>query len=88
MNRNVLRKARARIDAMACLLWQTFLRSADFNQLLIYIFVGGNPQWRGVGMYAATVDIIIGDFHRRLLLPLMTLDKHNMDALCKTIRFL
>ena len=88
MSRNVLRKASVRIDAVACLLSQTFLRSADFHQLLIFIFIDGSLRWHGVGTCAATVDIIIGAFHRRLLLPLITLDKHNTDALDKTIGFL
>ena len=88
----VVRRARVRLDCVACLLWRAFFAQTDLSQLHLILYIDGSPQRRGVELFAASVDVIVGSgalaFTRRLLLPVLSLGRQNMDAMNKTIALL
>jgi len=78
-NREVLRKARTRLDITVMLLTRMLWDMFDWQKLSVYLFVDGSPQYRGYELYAATIDILHEEFEFRLLLPLISLAKSLLD---------
>jgi len=79
MNREVLRKARPRLDCVAMLLSRAMFAAQDWGSLSIYLFCDGSPQWRGWELYASTMDVFATDFSKRLLLPVVCLARNMLD---------
>lgn len=77
----LLIKSRIRLDCAAMLLHRRWW--ADLCQqpglVSVYLFCDSSPQWRGVELYAATMDIVIGGVLFRRLAPLVALDKTQLD---------
>lgn len=91
VNREVLRRARVRVDCCDMLLWREFFRTLDLSTLDIFIFVDGSPQYRGLEMFATTLDLFISGsipFHVRLLLPVIALRRDFLDQTGKTVGLL
>ena len=89
---DVLRKARVQLDCVAMLYFQEFLSSVDLQDLTIFLYVDGSPQYRGIEMFAASMDIILGVWPnvwwRRVLLPVVALTRAQLDSIGKTIALL
>ena len=79
INPEVLRKARVRLDCMSMLLTRALMDHLDFSSVSMYLFVDGSPQWRGWELYATTLDVLHGDFTRRMLLPIVSLARSLLD---------
>mgnify|MGYP001155487393 CR=1 FL=1 len=63
-NYETLRKARVRVDCLAMLIWRrlfgvTFDSVGD-DQVHIHLFADGSPQWRGLELFDATMDVFDG----------------------------
>lgn len=80
MSARCLVRARIRADAAAMLLqrewWQSLGARDDVS---VYVFCDSSPQWRGVELFACTVDIVVGDELFRRLSPLVSLNKSQLD---------
>ena len=92
MSDDVLRKARVQLDCAAMLYFQAFFQTAVLDDINIILYVDGSPQHRGVEMFAASMDIIMGTWPniwwRRVLLPVVALARTQLDAIGKTIALL
>ena len=86
----ILRQARVRLDAVAMLLYQAFFASsrADLEEMDVFLFVDGSPQWRGRELYASTMDLLADGFYKRVLLPLLFLGQGSLDTIAKTVGLL
>lgn len=87
-----LRRARVRLDAVAMLLfrrlWRDQVRAAGVRQMNLYLFADASPQWRGLELYASTMEMFDGTRVTRKLLPMVSLSKEFMDASGKTLALL
>lgn len=76
----LLVKSRIRIDCAANLAhrawWSQVRQSEDIS---IHIFCDASPQWRGVELFATTVDIIVDGCLFRRLSPVVSLSKAQLD---------
>ena len=76
---DVLRRARVQVDCVAMLFFQEFFKLIDLEDCTIFLYVDGSPQHRGVEMFAASIDIILGNWPdvwwRRILLPVVALSR-------------
>lgn len=88
----LLRLARVRIDCAAMLLnrrlWSAMCESSGADRLSVHLFTDASPQWRGLEMYASSLEIYDGDRIVRKLLPMVILDKSFMDASGETLAIL
>ena len=59
VGKNTLRTARVRIDCVAMLAWQEYFTQVlhQFEDLDVYLFCDGSPQWRGLELYASSADV-------------------------------
>ena len=81
--------SRIRADCTAMLLhrqwWQMVQTRDDVN---VYIFADASPQWRGIELYAVTIDIVLGGKLIRRLAPLVALSKTQLDLSGKLVALL
>lgn len=88
----VLRRARVRLDVVAMLLfrrlWRDQVRAAGVRQMNLYLFADASPQWRGLELYASTIEAFDGAHITRKLLPMISLSKEFLDTVGKTIALL
>ena len=87
VSRETLRKGRIRLDCVAMHAFRLFFASliaagVAFN---IYLFTDGSPQWRGVELYATSMDLVqkvggVVSYERRLL-PVL-----RVGAMVQTLR--
>ena len=54
----------------------------------LFLFCDGSPQWRGLELYAATLDFFHELVFKRFLLPAVYLSRGQLDALSKTVALL
>ena len=85
-----LRRARTRADLCAMLVVRAWFESMDFREVNLHVFADASPQWRGVELFSATLDIMIPrqQFHRRMLLPMVSLRNCDLDWVGKTLTLL
>eukprot|EP00959_Pyramimonas_sp_CCMP1952_P260773 5452639-Pyramimonas_sp.AAC.1 len=88
VNRDTLRKARVRIDAIACLFFREFFKSLAPESLNMYIFADGSPQRRGLEMFASSFDLFAGPLQQRRYLPFISLEHGCLDSTSKAIGLL
>lgn len=81
----LIRLARVRLDMVAMLLTRMMLRHmfSVRPNMNIYLFADASPQWRGLEMWAASMDIQDGQSIVRRLLPVLSLDRCQVDAVGK-----
>jgi hypothetical protein len=74
-----------RLDMVAMLLTRMMLRHmfSVRPNMNIYLFADASPQWRGLEMWAASMDIQDGQSIVRRLLPVLSLDRCQVDAVGK-----
>lgn len=77
---SLLKLSRVRLDCAANLLhrawWSEVSKLSDVS---VHIFCDSSPQWRGVELFATTVDFVVdGVLHRRLA-PLVSLNSAQLD---------
>ena len=88
----VLRRARVRLDAVALLWWQTWFGRISLDDINFVIYIDGSPQRRGLELFASSIDIIYAGAEpvwvRRLLLPVVSLSRENLDAISKIVALL
>lgn len=87
----VLRRARVRLDCLAMLLFRKLwaqMCQDNMAGLSVYLFTDASPQWRGLEMYASTVDIFDGANIMRKMLPMVSLERDFMDTVGKTFAIL
>ena len=87
----VLRESRVRADCVAMRFYHVWFSrcSSCLAELDLFLYCDGSPQWRGRELYAATVDIIIGQMlHCRTLLPIVFLARDEMASTYKTFGLL
>ena len=72
--KETLRLARVRLDCVNNLLMRAMFAATCVDQLALFLFCDGSPQWRGNELWASTLDILFanGDL-KRLLLPMVSL---------------
>ena len=80
VHHDTLRQARVRLDCVGMLLWQLLLQTFNFAELFVYVHTDGAPQWRGHEMFASSIDVICGEFCRRLPMPLISLGRCCLGA--------
>ena len=91
VGKNVLRRARVRIDCVCMLLWQLFFQSIDLAELNICVHIDGSPMHRSQELLASVLDVFVGrggEFRRTLILPIINLGHENLDAVGKAVTFL
>lgn len=92
VHHELLRRARVRLDSVAMLLfrqvWQETLRAVGEDKVNIYVFADASPQWRGLELFAGTVDVYDGQAFLRRLLPMVSLDRAFMDTVGKALALL
>lgn len=86
--REILRTARVRIDVVAMLYFRAMWAKLDLSQVSIHIWIDGSPQWRGLEMFSASMDLFVGDRVERRLLPCIALKSSQMDSLNKCVALL
>jgi hypothetical protein len=86
----LIRLARVRLDLVAVLLSRKMLQTMSDTcpNMNIYLFADASPQWRGLEMFAASMDIQDGQTILRRLLPVLSLDRVQLDALGKVMALL
>lgn len=86
----LIRLARVRLDLVAMLLSRKMLQTMfdTCPNMNIYLFADASPQWRGLEMFAASMDIQDGQAILRRLLPVLSLDRVQLDALGKVMALL
>ena len=87
---STLQRSRVRVDCLAMFVFQKFLL-ASLKQLGtadFYLYCDGSPQWRGVEVFASSMDVIIDGFLMKLLLPLVSLTRERLDRVGKTVALL
>ena len=73
-------KSRIRADCAALILHRQWWQSVkDRDDVHVYIFCDSSPQWRGVELFACTVDILVGEKLHRRLAPLVSLSKAQLN---------
>jgi len=90
-NMQVLRDARPRLDAVACLIFRQFWKTLVPSSIDIYIYLDSSPQIRGEELFAASFELrdIQGHFPwERRLFPLVSLHGDFMDAIGKAVGLL
>lgn len=76
----LLIKSRVRVDCAANLLHRKWWSSICHQEgLSVHIFCDAFPQWRGVELFATTIDIVVGGELFRRLAPLVSLSKAQLD---------
>ena len=87
-----LRRGRIRLDSVAMLLWRRWFASIDLEDINLYLFVDGSPQWRGRELFAVSFDMIQhknGDKQMvRRLCPVLQLGRDVMSAAGKLLALL
>lgn len=77
----LLNKSRVRLDCAAMLLhrrwWAVQLQSGE--PISVHLLCDSSPQWRGVELFAATFDIVVGGRLVQRLAPLVSLGKTQLD---------
>lgn len=86
----ILRRARTRFDISTMLMYRSMF--ADLfrrgDEVFFYLFADASPQWRGVDMFGATIDIYHAKAFTRKLLPIVSLSRSRMDSLGKLFTLL
>ena len=83
-----LRRARVRLDCVAMALHRRLAHAILEHDAHVYIWCDASPQWRGLELFAATIEIFDGSgFHRRLA-PLLSLEHSQLDASGKMLALL
>ncbi len=59
LNREIIRRARGRLDAVAMLMFGAFFARENPDNITIYIYVDGSPQYRGYELYATSIDFVV-----------------------------
>jgi len=73
VHKDTLRQARVKADCVHNLLMRAVFHRINSQNLELYLFSDGSPQFRGHELFATSMDIIAGAFFKRLLLPLVSL---------------
>lgn len=87
---NTIRLARVRLDCTANLLRRIWF----FNLIAsgacanFYVFSDGSPDFRGMELFSSVMDVIINGEHSRLLLPMVSLARTQLDVIGKTFTLL
>jgi hypothetical protein len=55
INYDTLRRARVRLDCIACLLFRLFFTSMALLSLNFYVYTDASPQWRGIELMAPLI---------------------------------
>ena len=84
--REILRQARCRIDAMAMQGFRAYWKDLVDNGRVTAanLWIGGSPQWRGVEMFAGSLEVWVGDEVQRWLIPCVSLEAGQLDGASKT----
>lgn len=87
-----LREARIRCDCASMLLWRRvwghLMRTVPASSLHLYIYIDSSPQWRGLELLATSVDLFDGRVFVRRLLPVVSLERGQLDTLGKAMSLL
>lgn len=72
----LLRRARVRVDCVSMALWREMWSSmcskvADDGLPDLYLFTDASPQWRGLEMFASSVDVLHKGALTRRMLPMV-----------------
>ena len=82
-NREVLRKARVRLDCVAMLLVRAFLKMLAPESMSLHLFTDESPQKRGRMLLASSMDVCHQLHEGRLLLPMVCLARGCLDQMGK-----
>jgi hypothetical protein len=85
--REVLRRARVRIDAVAALLFRMYFMSLH-TRWYMNLWADGSPLWNGTEMFASSFDLTVRDSTHRRLLPCVRLPRDFMGAKHKCLALL
>jgi hypothetical protein len=94
LNPEIIRRARVRLDAVAMLMFGAFFAKENPDNITIYIYVDGSPQYRGYELYATSIDFVVSQqpgeapFVRRFLLPVVSLGREYLDVTGKALALL
>ena len=83
VDREAIRRARVRLDFVACILLRRFFATMNLRETWLHIFADGSPQWRGTEVFACSLDLSTSGYRERMLLPLVTLQRTRLDARSK-----
>lgn len=76
----LLIKSRIRLDCAANLAHRAWWSQARLSvDVSVHIFCDASPQWRGIELFATTVDIVVDGCLYRRLAPLVSLSKAQLD---------
>ena len=80
--REILRQARCRIDAMAMQGFRAYWKDLVDNDRVdaVNLWIDGSPQWRGVEMFAGSLEVWVGDEVQRWLIPCVCLEAGQLDG--------
>lgn len=59
------------------LLWASMFSDPGVGHLSVYLFTDASPQWRGLELYASTIEMFDGGTFLRRLLPMISLDRYG-----------
>lgn len=86
----LLRLGRVRLDCVSMLLWMKFfdqlMQSGEFLNFVLYCDT--SPQWRGIELFASTIDIATKNESFRLLLPVIGLSRWALGITGKCVGLL
>lgn len=90
ITKSTITKARVKVDCLAMLMYQVLFRSMidSVDSFNIHLFCDGSPQWRGVELYASSMDLMFESMCRRSLLPVVGLPRYALDVVGKTVALL
>ena len=91
----VLRKCRMKLDFVANIYhrrWFDAMLGQQETKVHLYLMCDASPQWRGLELWAASIDVLrsgadSADVRKLLLLPLITLPKSMRDQFGKCAAF-
>lgn len=91
INTETLRQARVRLDVVSMLIFRALFQRLHRQQgdaVNIYLWCDSSPQYRGLEMFSATVELFDGHRFVRRLMPCIALDKTMLDTSGKALTLL
>jgi len=88
INVETLRKCRCRADVAAMAVWRHVFDQvvrSDMASVSIYLFADASPQWRGVEVFASSMDLHVNGVFERRLLPCIYLRRGLLDTVGKAV---
>ena len=81
-----------RCDCASMRLWRKVVRhlkaTVPASSLHFYIYIDSSPEWRGLEVLATSIDIFDGQTYTRRLLPVVSLERCQLDLVGKAVSLL